>query len=205
MLIFDLDGTLWETVNTTFEAANSIVSKYKELKPITRQTVINGMGLSSKENAKNYMPYLKEKEGIKYLKEISELNFKMIRQKGANVYEGVINTIKLLSKTEKLGIITNSHNEYVEEFLNITKLKPYFIDYMGAASYNLTKGEAIKQMVEKHKDKDNFYIGDIKKDMLSSQYAGVKFIHAKYGFEPSLDFPYYINNISELTKIIKKQ
>jgi phosphoglycolate phosphatase len=204
MIIFDLDGTLWETVETTYEAANTITKKYKQLLPISRQTVKNGMGLSSKENAKNYMPYLKQDESMKYLKEISQLNFRLIQEKGANIYEGVIDTIKELSKTKKLGIITNSHDEYVQNFLNITKLEHYFTDYMGAASYNITKGEAIKKMVEKHKDKKNYYVGDIKKDKEASEYANVEFIHAKYGFEPTLKAKLHINKITELPEILKK-
>ena len=205
MVIFDLDGTLWETIETTFEAANKITSKYRNLEPISKDTIKKGMGLSSTENAQNYMPYLTESEGKKYLKEISNLNFKIIREKGANIYPGVIETIKNLSKTTKLGIITNSHNEYVDEFLNITNLKDYFVDYMGTASYNITKGEAIKKMIQKHNDKINYYVGDIKKDLEASNYAEVIFIHARYGFEPSLECQHHIDDVTELKKIIKKQ
>ena len=53
MIIFDLDGTLWNTTATTLEAAREISSKYDELKEITLSQVQRGMGLSEKENAKN--------------------------------------------------------------------------------------------------------------------------------------------------------
>ena len=35
MLIFDLDGTLWNTEMSTFEAANAISKEYEEVKEIT--------------------------------------------------------------------------------------------------------------------------------------------------------------------------
>ena len=98
MIIFDLDGTLWNTTATTLEAAREISSKYDELKEITLSQVQSGMGLSEKENAKNYMPYLEEDKGIYYLRMIDSLNREKIASKGASIYDGVADTIKHLSK-----------------------------------------------------------------------------------------------------------
>lgn len=186
MIIFDLDGTLWETIDATYEAANIIVNKHDELKNISKETIIKGMGLGIEENEKNYMPYIELEQGIKYMKEISDKTSEIINEKNINIYNGVTETIKKLSNEYKLGIITNNRDNYAETFLKVSKLEQYFIDYMGAASYNITKGEAIKKMVMKHNEKENYYVGDIKKDQESTIYAGIEFIHAKYGFEPNL-------------------
>jgi len=205
MIIFDLDGTLWQTIEATYEAANIITTKYTELKPISKGTIIKGMGLSTLENAINYIPYVPAEQGIKYMKEISQKTSEIINEKNIVIYDGVIETIQKLSKKYKLGIITNNRDEYAQTFLNITKLKEYFTDYMGAATYNITKGEAIKEMVKKYNEKENYYVGDIKKDQEATTYAGIKFIHAKYGFEPNLKSELSIEKIQELPKIIKKQ
>lgn len=204
MLIFDLDGTLWETTETTLEAANDIAREYPEVKEITRDIVERGMGLSSSENAKNYMPYLDEEKGIEYLRKISERNFEIIDKKGARLYDGVCDVIKKLSDKYKLGIITNNYDGYVEMFFKCSKLKEYFSDYMGAATYSITKGEAIKRMVDRNNEPNSFYIGDIKKDMDSTLEAGIKFIHAKYGFEPTLETEFYINDIKELEELLNR-
>jgi len=203
MIIFDLDGTLWETIEATYIAANIIVEKHKELKKISKETIIKGMGLSTQENATNYIPYIPAKQGIKYMKEISQKTSEIINEKNVVIYDGVIETLKELSKEYKMGIITNNRDEYAKTFLNITKLKEYFTDYMGAASYNITKGEAIKQMVKKYNEKENYYVGDIKKDQEATMYAGIKFIHAKYGFEPNLKSELSIKKIQDLPKILK--
>lgn len=203
MIIFDLDGTLWETIDATYEATKIITNKHKELKPITRETIIKGMGLSTIENAINYIPYMPAEEGIKYMKEISEKTSEIINKDNVIIYNGVIETIKKLSKKYKLGIITNNRDKYAETFLKISNLKEYFTDYMGAASYNMTKGEAIKKMVQKYNEIENYYVGDIKKDQEATEYAGIEFIHAKYGFDPTLKSKKYINNIIDLQKIIK--
>jgi len=202
MLIFDMDGTLWDTTKTTLEAANIVADEYSEVKPFEMTTVKRGMGLSSKENAKNYFPYLEEEKGLFYLSEIGKENFKLINKKGAYIYDGVLDTLKSLSKKYKLGIITNNTDDYAKLFIDVSGLKEFFTDYMGAASYGITKGEAIKKMVDKYNDKNNYYIGDIKKDMDSTLEAGIIFIHARYGFEPDLECDKHIDDISELESVL---
>lgn len=205
MIIFDLDGTLWDTTDTTLEAANNVAKRHNEIKGFTKETIINGMGLSNIENAHNYMPYLEEEKALIYLDEIIKENISIIAKKGARLYEGELETIKSLSKKYKLGIVTNSNNEYAELFLKTSKLEKYFSDYIGAASCNITKSAAIKEMCKNNNEPNSFYIGDIKKDKIATEEAGITFIHAKYGFEPNLESQLYIQDIRELIDLIEKQ
>lgn len=203
MIIFDLDGTLWNTTATTLEAAREISKKYDELKEITLSQVQSGMGLSEKENAKNYMPYLEEDKGIYYLRMIDSLNREKIAKEGATIYDGVKDTIKDLSKNYSLGIVTNSWDDYARTFLKLSKLEEYFTDYIGAASYGISKGEAIKRIIEKNGNEKSIYVGDIEKDMIAANEAGAKFIHAKYGFGPNVECKYHILDIKDLEKVIE--
>ena len=45
---------------------------------------------------------------------------------------------------------------------------------------------------------------DVKKDMDATLEAGIEFIHAKYGFEPTLEYKYYIESITDLPKLLEK-
>ena len=54
-VIFDLDGTLWEVIESTYKSANYIVSKYN-LKEISEDTICRGFGLNKEESAKLYFP-----------------------------------------------------------------------------------------------------------------------------------------------------
>ena len=78
----------------------------------------------------------------------------------------------------------------------------YFIDYIGTASYGITKSEAIKKMVNRNHAINSFYVGDIEKDMLAANNAQVGFIHAKYGFGRNLKSKYSIESISELPNLM---
>ena len=162
------------------------------------------MGLSFQENIEQYMSYLGHDDGSKYLKEINDENIEAIKNNGAKIYDGVIDTIKKLSKIYKLGIVTNNTSEYVESFFKTSNLEKYFIDYIGATSYNVSKGEAIKMMVKRNQTVDNYYVGDIKNDMLFSFYAKVDFIHARYGFGQNFKTKYYIERITDLPDLMNK-
>lgn len=204
MIIFDMDGTLWNTTNITLESANLVALKYDDVKPFTVDIIENGMGLSFKENVRNYFPYLDKDTGSKYLNEIISNTIKLINEKDTYIYDGVIDTIKKLSKNYKLAIVTNNNTDYVELFLNKSGLNDYFVDYLGAATYNISKSDAIKVIINRNNEENCFYVGDTKRDKDASKEAKCTFIHARYGFDKSLESKYHIDSINEIEEIIKK-
>ena len=55
MIIFDMDGTIWNTVDATYEAAKTVTTKHG-LKEISKKVIEENMG-ETYENVKNgYMP-----------------------------------------------------------------------------------------------------------------------------------------------------
>ena len=202
MLIFDIDGTLWDTAEVTLEGSNMIADIYPEVRKVDLAIIMSHMGLSLEEIAKIRMPDIPLSQALKYLDlQIIKIR-ELINEKGANIYDGVIEVIKKLSEKYKLGIITNNLDEYAELFIKKANLKNYFLDYMGASSYQISKDEAIKRMLKRNNIKKACYIGDTKKDMLASEKANVNFIYAKYGFGKDFEHNVYINDIKDLLKIL---
>ena len=204
VIIFDMDGTLWNTSESTLKAANNVARRHDDIKEFSMETIQKGMGLNAVENAYNYMPYLDQEKAVKFIGEVNMECSKVIAEEGATIYDGVVETLKELSKKYKLGIVTNNNDEYVKTFLKLSNLTDYITDYMGTATYKITKGEAIKELALRNNEPNSFYVGDIKKDMIATKEANQTFIHAKYGFEPDLECEYYINDIKELEEVINK-
>ena len=73
---------------------------------------------------------------------------------------------------------------------------PLIFDSANAANLK-TKAQNIQDIVTKHNLKNPIYVGDTKKDMLSSIEANVRFIHASYGFE-EVDCEEKISKLEEL-------
>ena len=113
-------------------------------------------------------------------------------------------TIKKLSKRYSLGIVTNNNDEYAKIFLDTSNLKEYFKDYIGAASYNITKGEAIKLMLKRNNQESGYYVGDTKKDLEAATEANATFIHAKYGVDRNVSTLYSVRKIGFLPLILDK-
>lgn len=203
MIIFDLDGTLWDTTIATFSASKNIAKKYK-IDKVSKEQVVRGMGLTFIENAINYFPNYDIEKAKKYLIEMNNECQKIISLNNVTIYEGTKKIIKELSKEFKLGIITNNSNEYINTFFKITGLQDYFSDYIGTSNYGISKGEAITLMLKRNNETNAIYVGDTLNDKKQTQIANQKFIYAKYGFGKIEDYDYVINNIHELPKIIKK-
>lgn len=204
MILFDMDGTLWNTINTTTKAAFIISEKYDDVNEITKEIVTKSMGLGFSDVAEKYMPYLEKNRREKVLREIMDKNLEIIKEEGADTYPFVSEVIKELSKTYKLGIITNNFTEYAKTFVDKASLNDYFIDYVGASSLNMTKADAIKYIMKKHNISKAVYVGDTKGDKDASEEANVTFIHAKYGIDKDLETLYYINNFSDLINLVNK-
>jgi len=201
-LLFDLDGTLWDVTEVTLESTNLIAKKYNQPE-ISKNTVIKSFGKQIEECAKNYFPSLNINESLKLMEELDILKLKLLNKENVYIYKDVIDTIKLLSKTYDLYIVSNTlSNEYIESFLNITKLNNYFKSYIAAGTLNLTKGETINYLKEKDNLEKVIYIGDTEKDLEASKYSNSSFIFVKYGFGKDINTKYSIKEIKELPNLI---
>ena len=203
MVIFDLDGTLWETEKITYKTANAVAKKYNLGKEITIDTVRKTMGCTFAEAAYNYIPELEKEERERIFSEILALTCKILEEFGGNVYSRLEATLKTLEKDYKLAIVSNCGDGYIESFLSSSKLSNYFVDYMAAAKYKVSKADAIRKVMERNSISAAIYVGDTVKDYEASQGAEIEFIQAKYGFGDDLNTEYSIRDISELPKVLK--
>lgn len=203
MIIFDLDGTLWETEKITYKTANAVAKKYNLEKEITLDTIRKTMGCTFTEAAYNYIPELEKEERERIFSEILSINCKILEEFGGNVYDRLEETLKTLKNEYKLAIVSNCGAGYIESFLNSSKLTNYFVDYMAAAKYKVSKADAIRKVMTRNAINDAIYVGDTIKDYEASKGANIEFVQAKYGFGDDLNTEYSIQDISELPDIIK--
>ena len=64
-LLFDVDGTLWDTTNSTYKAENIITKKYN-LPEVTKEKIRQCFGYNRVESAKVYFPTLDLDTAIEY-------------------------------------------------------------------------------------------------------------------------------------------
>ena len=76
--IFDLDGTLWSTIDSCVKSLAEVKNKYEEItQDITADKVMSCMGLSFDEIVERYYGYIDKEKAIAYAKEAFEKNPKV--------------------------------------------------------------------------------------------------------------------------------
>ncbi|MGP4071067.1 HAD family hydrolase [Piscibacillus sp. B03] len=204
-IIFDLDGTLWNSIDTVLIAWNKIINQDEQLKgDLTRNDFKGTMGLQIEEIGKILFPYKSENERKKRLKECCDLETLYLEQHGGQLYENVESVLDTLSQQYKLYIVSNCQEGYIEAFYKYHKLDRYFLDYENPGRTGLSKGENIKLVIERNSLKNPVYVGDTEGDLRASKYAGIPFIYVAYGFGEVDEYDYVIKEFDELLNFFLK-
>lgn len=206
-IIFDMDGTLWDSAKEVADSWSIITKKrFGEDKVITEEKIRSVMGLTMDVLATKVFDFLDDIDVIMdTLDECGKFENDYLRENGAYVYPGVEETFsRLKDMGYNLYIVSNCQSGYIEAFLDYYGYGKYIDDIECYGNNNLKKGDNIKLVVERNKLDKAVYVGDIQGDYDSSVEAGIKFIHAAYGFG-TINAPVpKIEAFSELPQIISQ-
>ena len=151
-IIFDLDGTLWNVLESTHEALKHTTTKHN-IDSVSLEQVIKAFGTNKEETAEIYFPNLPLEEGIKLVDENTLHNIDLLNESGGILYPNVSETIKILSKYYSLYIVSNCGlEEYIDSFLIPNKLTEYFEDKVAASYLGIPKYEAILKVIKELKE-----------------------------------------------------
>ncbi len=201
-IIFDLDGTLWNTVDSCLKTTSFVKEEHKDItRDVTREQIKSAMGKTSDDIINIYYGYLPREKGEEYANESFNKNVENLLKEGGTLYPNTRETIINLSKKYKLYIVSNCVKGYIESFLNTSGLKDYFDDYESYGNTLLSKGENIKLVISRNNLKNPIYVGDTSGDMEGAKIAGIPFVYAAYGFGDVESFDYKIDDISEMLNI----
>ena len=129
-IIFDLDGTIWDPIDTILEAWNHCIRNHREIKrELTRADFEGTMGLQMPEISKKLFPYLNDDLRTEVIAECGQIENVYIKQYGGKLYPNVEEVLNILSKKYKLFIVSNCQDGYIESFYDFHKLEKYFLDY----------------------------------------------------------------------------
>ncbi|MDX8343559.1 HAD family hydrolase [Rossellomorea sp. YZS02] len=201
-IIFDLDGTLWDPIESVLEAWNKVILKNSSrIDGITRKHLEGTMGLQMKEIGEILFPELDEEEREQLLKDLSRHEIPHLSKHGGNLYENVDKVLGGLSKNYRLFIVSNCQDGYIEAFYDYHGLDKYFIDFENPGRTGLSKGENIRLIMERNNLKDPVYIGDTEGDRKAAKEAGIPFVYASYGFGTAVAYDHSIQSFDELMNL----
>ena len=199
-VIFDLDGTLWDSSVQVIEAWNSIIKKYPETKAVvTPEKMATYMGKVLEEISSMLFEDISKDRGLEIMTECSDYELEYLKDHSGVPYEDLEETLKALPYP--LFIVSNCQRGYIETFLECCGLGKYFKDFECSGNTGNPKGENILEIIRRNDIKNAVYVGDTQGDCNASQVAGIPFIFAEYGFGNADKFDRKIKNIKELAEI----
>jgi phosphoglycolate phosphatase len=201
-IIFDLDGTLWDSRETVLVAWNEILKNEGQIeKELTSDDFKATMGLQMHDIGKHFFPDLEEGSRTQLLNKCGEAERVLLEEKGGQLYDQVEEVLESLSQKYRLFIVSNCQEGYIEAFYKYHQLETYFIDYENPGRTGLSKGENIKLIIERNKLESPVYVGDTLGDQQAARVAGIPFVYASYGFGEVEEYDYIIHSLNDLQEI----
>ena len=183
-LLFDLDGTLWDSVDSICLSWNRVLERIapQYAGQITRPRLIGCMGMLLPDIVKKLLPDLDWKEIQPLLDGLLKEENAHVARHGGILYPQVPETLEILARDYPLFIVSNCNAEYIPCFLDAHQLHRYFQDWECIGRTGKQKWENIRLVVERNHLQRPVYVGDTAMDQEAAQKAGVPFLHAAYGF-----------------------
>ncbi len=204
-IIFDLDGTLWDSTGCASRIWNRVLASHPEVSlRMTEETAASLMGKTMEEIGLILFPHATAEERSAILDEFGAEEVRYLHQHGAILYPGLEETLQTLAAHHPLYIVSNCQDGYVPAFLHAHKLEKYFLDIEMSGRTALPKGENIRLLMERNGITHAVYVGDTPGDEAAAAFAGIPFIHAAYGFGTAKAPRACIGSIAELPACLKQ-
>lgn len=182
-VIFDLDGTLWDSTGALTEIWRLALSGEPDIsRPPTRKELEGVMGMTAPQLMRTLFPHLTPERGAELFDKLCAVENAWLREHGGVLYEGLEETLAALAERFPLAIVSNCGPAYIPAFFYAHGLEKYFADWECIGRTGKQKWENILLVAERQGMTSPVYVGDTSMDQEAAKKAGVPFIHAAYGF-----------------------
>lgn len=204
-IIFDVDGTLWDSTPEVAIAWQMIAKNCKvPYEHITPDRLHQEFGKMMEDIAYSIFSDLPKEEALGVLKECMDYEVAYLLSHPPLPYDGVEQVFKYFSRKMPIFIVSNCQAGYIETFLETSDLDEYVTYHLCPDDTGLNKANNIKKIVDDFDLHSAVYVGDTMGDYNSARDAGVDFIYAKYGFGDVPDAPETIFKPRDLIRIYEE-
>ena len=206
LLMFDLDGTLWDSARGVAESWNEVFREADPTLPeLTAEDVHHVMGMTMKEISEVLQPGMRPEIREEVFEKCCRHEVDYLYDHPGDLYPRLRETLEeLRSMGYELAIVSNCQRGYVEAFLHSSSAGDLFRDYEEWERTGLPKGQNIRLVMDRCGYTKAVYIGDTAKDQEAAQVAGIPFIHAAYGFGETVRPEGVIGALAELPEKIRE-
>ena len=199
-LIFDIDGTLWDSRALVAEGYNiQLRSEGLDHLCVTAEDFLPLFGKVMTEIADVIFTSIPLPERYALMDRCMATENEYLHQNPCRIgYDGIKETMAALAKNHRLFIVSNSQCGYPELCMEKLGLTDYISGHLCFGDTGTEKGETIRRLMDRHGITDACYIGDTQGDCDAADQAGIPFIFAAYGFGNPSNYAAKIEKFEDL-------
>ena len=178
-LIFDMDGTMWDAIDTYARIWNIAFERHGIERSITRDDLLSLIGTPIDGIMRHFAP---EDMVQPLLETIASLVPTELPRLGGKLYEGVQEGVARLARHYKLFMLSNCDELELPIFVRYAGIEPYITDTIAYGNTHLRKADNMRLLAEKYNLQHPVYVGDTEGDCNETHHAGLPFVWMSYGF-----------------------
>ena len=196
-IVFDLDGTLWNTKESYMYAYEKLYSEYYPSQIINKEDVLPYMGIKLNILLNALFPNVENKREIAVKAVAYSIEYVLAHPKTCS--EDIVGLFRSLSEKYKVYVISNCPRIYLETFYRVSGVKEFV-----SGDYTIEDGEKsghLRKISEDYKEK-TIFVADSQDDYDAiSEHRKIYFVYAKYGYIKADTYDYFINSLDEILPI----
>ena len=203
-IIFDIDGTLWDSRALIAEGYNIQLRKEGLHHLQTNADVLLQLfGKTMSDIADNLFPEFPPQARYALMDRCIESEDAYLNEHPCDTiaYPDIQSTMEELAKKHRLFIVSNGQKGYPQLAARKLKVDHLIAGYLSYGDTGTEKGETIRTLMKNHNITDAVYVGDTQGDYEATVFAGVDFIWADYGFGKPESFVATIHGFKELLNL----
>ena len=199
-LIFDIDGTLWDSRGLVAEGYNiQLRAEGLEHLCVTAEDLKPLFGKVMTEIADAIFASVPLPERYTLMDRCMATENEYLHRNPCKIgYPGIRQTMVELAKKHRLFIVSNSQCGYPELCIEKLGLTGLISGHLCFGDTGTEKGITIRRLMERHGISSAVYIGDTQGDLDAAEQAGLDFILADYGFGAPEKYVEKIEKFEEL-------
>lgn len=197
-IIFDVDGTLWDSTPPVAYAWNKILEKEGLPGNLTADQLKKEFGKPLSEIGADLLPALEKEWRERILAHWIKAENEIIYVRKPVIYAHLEETLQYLSAKYPLFVVSNAEKGYIESLYEITGIGKYFKGHLCHEDTGRPKGYNIRLLADRFHLQQPIYVGDTAMDQEACIQAKVLFAHAAYGFGTVTDCDISLSKVSDL-------
>ena len=202
-LIFDIDGTLWDSRAIVAKGYNAqLKDEGMERFCVDAEVLKTVFGKVMTEIADILFAELPEADRYPLLERCMAREDQTLHEDPCNIgYPKVKETMEDLVKKHRLFIVSNSQSGYPQLCIEKMGLGDLISGHLCFGDTGTCKGETIKKLMRDHNITSACYVGDTQGDLDAAELAGMPFIYCTFGFGAVDHYWKKIDTFAELLEL----